>query len=50
MEWVMCRSCGEFVQAWEREGELTCRTDECPACGATEFKHPPTGTVLDADD
>lgn len=46
----MCRSCGEFVQAWEREGELTPRTDECPACGSTEFKHNSTGTILYADD
>jgi predicted nucleic acid-binding Zn-ribbon protein len=44
MEWVMCRACGTFVQAWERDGKLTPRRGDCPDCGGTEFKHDATET------
>ncbi len=50
MEFVMCRACGEFVQAFQEEGTYVPHRDECPACGGAEFKHNATETIIRADD
>lgn len=49
MEQVMCRSCGEFIEAKRRAEGLTPMVDECPDCGGVEFKHHGTETVLRTD-
>lgn len=49
MEQVMCRSCGEFIEAKRREDELAPMADECPGCGGVEFKHHDTESVLRTD-
>lgn len=50
MELVMCRSCGEFVAASWTDGEIVPQVDACPDCGAGEFKHNATGTIVNVDD
>lgn len=46
---VMCRSCGEFVQAKQTDEGVVVFKDECPACGGTEFKMNETGEVIRTD-
>lgn len=46
MKMVMCRACGNFVQALERNGELEPLRDDCPQCGGTEFKDNDTGAAI----
>jgi predicted nucleic acid-binding Zn-ribbon protein len=46
----MCRHCGHFVVAVERDGALVPLRDECPECGGTEFKDVHRGTVVRSDD
>lgn len=50
MEWVMCRTCGEFVQAFQEDGTYVPRRDECSACGKAEFKHNATGAIIGVND
>jgi predicted nucleic acid-binding Zn-ribbon protein len=38
MDYVMCLSCGEFVQAIREDDRLVPRTDECPDCGGHKFQ------------
>lgn len=50
MDLLMCRSCGEFVAATWIDGEILPRVDACPDCGAGEFKHNETDTIVTVDD
>lgn len=50
MELVMCRSCGEFVQASKENGTWVPKEDECPICEGQEFKHNATETVVRTDE
>lgn len=50
MELLMCRSCGEFVPATWTDEEIVPQVEECPDCGAGEFKHNETDTIVDVDD
>lgn len=49
MELVMCLSCGEFMTAYEKDGDPVPKDDECPGCGGHEFKHNDSDTVLTTD-
>lgn len=49
MEMVMCRACGEFVNAVQEDRTFEPLREECPACGGAEFKHNATGTIIGAD-
>lgn len=46
MELVMCRGCGEFVEAATRGDDIRPLRDECPSCGGGEFKHVESGTTI----
>ena len=48
-EMLMCRGCGNFVTAVDREGSITPLSDECPECGGVEFEHIHTETVVRSD-
>lgn len=37
MDVVMCRSCGEFVDAVEADDGLVPQTEACPGCGGRQF-------------
>jgi predicted nucleic acid-binding Zn-ribbon protein len=47
MEMVMCRNCGEFVQATLTDGKRVPLRDECPECGGREFKDVHEGRNID---
>ena len=47
-EMLMCRECGNFVEAVERDGVLVPCSNECPECDGVEFKHIHTDTVVRA--
>jgi len=47
MEMVMCRSCGEFLQAIPDGESLQPVNDECQSCGGTEFKDSQSGITFD---
>lgn len=50
MDLVMCRSCGEFVDAVKENGRLVPRDSACPDCGGHKFKDIATGTTLATDE
>lgn len=50
MNHIMCRACGEFVQALPDDDELLVpRIDTCPDCGGTEFIDIHSGRTLQTD-
>lgn len=49
MELVMCRACGEFVTAIQKNGTFESIRPKCPACGGAGFKHNATGTTTGTD-
>jgi hypothetical protein len=50
MTFLMCRACGEFVQAFPRDdGDLEPRTDACPSCDGTEFKDNESGETYQTE-
>ena len=49
IEQVMCRACGEFVQALPEDDGLVPLRETCPRCGETEFKEIDTGATLRTD-
>lgn len=50
MDLVMCRSCGEFIQAVQEDGGLVPIGDECPHCRGVEFKENGSGEILRIDE
>jgi hypothetical protein len=46
---LMCRGCGQFVRAVERDESLVPLPDDCPACHCTEFKDVHSGNVIRSD-
>lgn len=47
---LMCRVCGHFVKALERNGVLAPIAGMCPECDGTEFKDIHTGMVVRSDE
>lgn len=50
MNQLMCRACGEFVQAFLDDDTLVPRIDDCPSCGGTEFKDVHSDQIVYTDD
>ena len=49
IEQVMCRACGEFVQALPEDDGLVPLREACPRCGEAEFKHNGSGEIIRTD-
>lgn len=50
MDMLMCRGCGQFVPAFEADGNLTPVPDACPECDGVEFRDVQANTLVRADE